>query len=161
MFFCIPLPPGVYMTAVLCFSHAAPSATAFHCMASNLRSKICCCSCLSSKASNTETSPSGSHRQARTFCTFLSFPFVLKEGTQNWATSSQPHWGWGWRMSRQICQEIPTVLSMAFSRLGVLWIAADLWFLEFPQSRFSPFVFVYMLFPWRNKGLELHSLPSF
>ena len=34
------------------------------------------------------------------------------------------------------------------------------WFPEFPQSHFSQSLFVYIIFPWGNKGLELHSLTS-
>jgi len=97
------------MTAVsLWFSHATVPAIAFHGFQPEIQNILPFLLELQVRH-YTETSPSGSHRQGRTF---HPFPSLLKEGTENWLFHPN-HVGEGGARASRHATKFPAVLSGA------------------------------------------------
>lgn len=150
------------MTSVpLWFSHAAAPATAFHGFQPETQNMPPFLADLQVKTVlkpvPKATTDSLEHIRHSSY-----FPSTWRGRTENWAISSQPHWGGCVEQGQANMPQNLLFLVWVFLDWVFSWLLKIFdWFPEFPQSHFSQSLFVYIVFPWGNKGLELHSPPSF
>lgn len=118
--------------------------------------------CLSSELGNTEDNSFGNNWDRLDCCILgLLFSLCFKERNWGWATAlSNPCHaflgGGGARESKKKSQNC-LHLFLDWAGIWLLWIFD--WFPEQLQSYFCQSLFVYLIFLWQNKILELPSLP--